>query len=189
MKKKKISRSETFYIKIIGVLTENGFTVKKINSFVSGLKKHSEERLIDFELIYRGLKKVILKKGNKQKNIQTFFDKLKKSLTKREKNTYYKEPEKDDTEFGPQEPSILSKSIYRKELFELQVDLLKLQEWLMKTNKTAIIVFEGRDSAGKGSSIKKFIEHLNPKGFKVVALGIPTTKERKNWWKRYESQI
>ena len=53
---------------------------------------------------------------------------------------------------------------------------------IIKNNKKVAIVFEGRDSAGKGSTIKRFIEYLNPRGFKVVALGLPTDEEKKNWF-------
>jgi len=55
--------------------------------------------------------------------------------------------------------------------------------------KTVIIVFEGRDSAGKGSTIKKFVEYMNPRFYNIIALGIPSPEERKNWWDRYRSQI
>jgi polyphosphate kinase 2 len=71
----------------------------------------------------------------------------------------------------------------------MQVELLKLQEWLKKTDKTVIIVFEGRDSAGKGSTIKKFVENLNPRYYNVIALGVPTPEDRKDWWGRYRNQI
>ena len=70
-----------------------------------------------------------------------------------------------------------------------QIELLKLQEWLRKTGKTVIIVFEGRDSAGKGSTIKKFTEHLNPRYYNVIALGVPTPEDRKDWWNRYKREI
>ena len=66
---------------------------------------------------------------------------------------------------------------------------MKLQEHVKKTGKSVVIVFEGRDSAGKGSTIKKFIEYLQPQYYKVVALGIPTPEEKKNWFDRYEREI
>ncbi len=84
---------------------------------------------------------------------------------------------------------MIPKKVFRKELYELQIELLKLQEWLKKTNKTVIIVFEGRDSAGKGSTIKKFIENLNPRYYNVIALGVPTPEDKKDWWGRYRKQI
>jgi len=90
---------------------------------------------------------------------------------------------------GDDEKSILHRDVYEKEKFDIQVELLKMQEWVMETGSRMAIIFEGRDSAGKGSSIKRFTEHLNPKGFRVVALGIPTEDEKKNWFARYEKYL
>lgn len=87
------------------------------------------------------------------------------------------------------EGSLISRKQYEKEKYVLQIELLKLQEWVMKTGSKVAIVFEGRDSAGKGSTIKRFTEYLNPKGFKVVALGMPTEEEKNNWFDRYEKQL
>jgi polyphosphate kinase len=182
-------RSEKYYNKINILLESQKIKNVEIISILKELEKYDDKRIIDFELIYRGLKKIFLKKGSKSKNILNFFKNIKNSIPKREHETYNVEPENDDFEFDIHEPSILSKKIYKKELFGLQVDLLKLQEWLMNNNKTVIIVFEGRDSAGKGSTIKKFTQNLNPKGYKVINLGIPTPEERVNWWERYRSQI
>jgi hypothetical protein len=148
-----------------------------------------DDKIIDYDLMERGLKKILLLKGNKKKNADAYFKKIVDSLQNRERGTYNVEPESDDYSFEPEEPSILPKKVFRKELYGLQVELLKLEEWLMKTNKTVIIVFEGRDSAGKGSTIKKFVENMNPKGYKIIAMGVPTPEERENWWQRYESQI
>ena len=111
--------------------------------------------IIDFELLERGLRKTLTKKGNKKENCEFYFDSIWKSLNKRKFQDGDDESEVD-------EPSILPKKVFKRELFSLQVELLKLQEWLGKTNKTVIIVFEGRDSAGKGSTIKKFTENLIP---------------------------
>jgi polyphosphate kinase 2 len=74
---------------------------------------------------------------------------------------------------------------YQKEKPVLQVELLKLQEWVVSRNKRLLIVFEGRDAAGKGSTIRRFIENLNPKNLRVVELGIPTKSESRNWFRRY----
>jgi polyphosphate kinase 2 len=184
-----VTRGEKFIKKIKDLLIQRGLTNKQIINHLNNIVGLKDARIIDFELMYRGLKKVLLKKGNKRKNVLTYLENISKSLKKREKNTYNLEPEVDDFEIEPKEPSILSKKIYKKELFGLQVDLLKLQEWLFKTNKTVIVVFEGRDSAGKGSTIKKFTENLNPRGYKIIALGVPTPEEKKDWWGRYKSQI
>ena len=83
----------------------------------------------------------------------------------------------------------LSDKQYSKEKFRLQVELLKLQEWVVKNNKRVAIVFEGRDAAGKGSTIKRFIEHLMPKHLKVFELGSPTKKENKSWFKTHEKAL
>jgi polyphosphate kinase 2 len=74
---------------------------------------------------------------------------------------------------------------YQKEKPVLQVELLKMQEWVVAQNKRLLIVLEGRDAAGKGSTIKRFIENLNPKNLRVVELGIPTKAESRNWFRRY----
>ena len=84
---------------------------------------------------------------------------------------------------------------YRKEKQLLQVELLKLQEWVIKENKRVVIVVEGRDTAGKGSTIKRFVEKLierkssDDPTYRVVSLGIPTPEESQNWFKRYEKHL
>jgi polyphosphate kinase 2 len=64
----------------------------------------------------------------------------------------------------------------------LQIELLKLQSWIKETGQRAVVLFEGRDAAGKGGTIKRFTEHLNPRGARVVALEKPTERERKQWY-------
>ncbi len=78
---------------------------------------------------------------------------------------------------------------YLEEKRRLQVELLKLQHWVINNDKRVALVFEGRDAAGKGSSIKRFTEYLMPKHFHIVELGIPTRKESKNWFRRYEQHL
>jgi len=78
---------------------------------------------------------------------------------------------------------------YQKEKKRLQVELLKLQHWVINNKKRVALVFEGRDAAGKGGSIKRFTEYMMPKHFNVVELGIPTPKESKNWFRRYEKHF
>ena len=65
---------------------------------------------------------------------------------------------------------------------ELQVELLKLQNWVKETGERIIVLFEGRDAAGKGGTIKRFMEHLNPRGARVVALEKPNERERTQWY-------
>jgi polyphosphate kinase len=72
----------------------------------------------------------------------------------------------------------------------LQVELLKLQYWARESGQRIVVVFEGRDAAGKGSTIKRFMEHLNPRGARVVALDIPTERERHQWYfQRYVAHL
>ncbi len=71
---------------------------------------------------------------------------------------------------------------YEQQKHELQIELLKVQSWAKETNQRIVIIFEGRDAAGKGGTIKRFMEHLNPRGARVVALEKPNTLERNQWY-------
>ncbi len=86
--------------------------------------------------------------------------------------------------------NLLRRSVYEKQKFRLQVELLKLQAWVKETGQRVVIIFEGRDAAGKGGSIKRFMEHLNPRGARVVALEKPTPTERGQWYfQRYVQHL
>jgi len=85
---------------------------------------------------------------------------------------------------------LLRRSVYEKEKFKLQVELLKLQAWVKETGQRLVIIFEGRDAAGKGGTIKRFMEHLNPRGARVVALEKPTNVEQGQWYfQRYVKHL
>ena len=87
-------------------------------------------------------------------------------------------------------PERLSREQYDHEKRQLQVELLKLQYWVQDTGHRIVLVFEGRDAAGKGSTIKRFMEHLNPRNARVVALDIPTERERGQWYfQRYVAHL
>ena len=174
--------------KTVDVLNYLKLYNKTIENMLMDISYHAKSQIIDFGLLERGIKKVLLKKGDKRKNVEDYLSKIVTSLKYREESGEV-DTESDDFSFEVEEPSIIPKKVYRKELFELQVELLKMQEWLKETGKTVIIVFEGRDSAGKGSTIKKFTENLNPRYYNIVALGIPTPDDRKNWWDRYRKEI
>ena len=73
-------------------------------------------------------------------------------------------------------------SVYEKQKAELQVELLKCQDWIKATGQKVVLIFEGRDAAGKGGAIKRFMEHLNPRGARVVALNKPTEREQTQWY-------
>jgi polyphosphate kinase len=78
--------------------------------------------------------------------------------------------------------NLLSRRAYEKQKYRLQVELLKLQAWVKETGQRVVILFEGRDAAGKGGTIKRFMEHLNPRGARVVALEKPSDVERGQWY-------
>jgi polyphosphate kinase 2 len=78
--------------------------------------------------------------------------------------------------------NLLSRRSYEKQKYRLQVELLKLQAWVKETGQRVVILFEGRDAAGKGGTIKRLMEHLNPRGARVVALEKPSEVERGQWY-------
>ena len=86
--------------------------------------------------------------------------------------------------------NLLSRKKYEQQKYHLQVELLKLQAWVKETGQRVVILFEGRDAAGKGGTIKRFMEHLNPRGARVVALEKPTEVEKGQWYfQRYISEL
>ncbi|MCL2716152.1 MAG: polyphosphate kinase 2 [Alphaproteobacteria bacterium] len=78
--------------------------------------------------------------------------------------------------------SRLTNSVYLDHMLQLQVELLKAQSWIKEAGERIVVLFEGRDAAGKGGTIKRFMEHLNPRGARVVALEKPTERERTQWY-------
>jgi polyphosphate kinase len=86
--------------------------------------------------------------------------------------------------------NLMARRSYEKQKYRLQVELLKLQAWVKETGQRVVILFEGRDAAGKGGAIKRFMEHLNPRGARVVALEKPSDVEKGQWYfQRYISQL
>ena len=167
---------------------------------------------IEIKVIIRELSNEFSEEVIRELNIETFLLKLNQLLELKKRNTKKKVREEfgayfnsieeridkiksePNPGFGEVDPfegegSIIGRKKYESEKYQLQIELLKLQEWVVKNNKKVAIVFEGRDAAGKGSTIKRFIEYLNPRGFKVVALGIPTEEEKNNWFGRYEKHL
>jgi polyphosphate kinase len=98
----------------------------------------------------------------------------------------HKEKKKDKSEIKPE----LDKKFYEKELEHLQLELVKMLEWIKIQKLKVVVLFEGRDAAGKGGTIKRITEYLNPRFCKVVALGIPTEREKSQWYfQRYVSNL
>jgi polyphosphate kinase 2 len=96
---------------------------------------------------------------------------------------YQPSPILDDFAAEPEgRPSKLKRKFYEKELARLQVELVKMQYWVKHTGYRMILLFEGRDAAGKGGTIKRVTEPLNPRGCRVVALGTPSDQEKSQWY-------
>lgn len=86
--------------------------------------------------------------------------------------------------------NLMSRKSYEKQKYHLQIELLKLQAWVKETGQKVVILFEGRDAAGKGGTIKRFMENLNPRGARVIALEKPTETERGQWYfQRYVQNL
>ena len=83
----------------------------------------------------------------------------------------------------------LTNEHYQEEKRLLQIELLKLQEWVINHNKSVAILFEGRDAAGKGATIRRFIERLMPKRVRVEELGVPSDNQSKNWLNTYKKLL
>ncbi len=101
---------------------------------------------------------------------------------------------KDLIDFAKEDEFKIKKSLknlkYEIELEKLQTELVNLQQWISKNKMRVVVIFEGRDAAGKGGSIKRFKEHLNPRSSRVVALSRPTPVEKGQWYfRRYIKQL
>ena len=84
----------------------------------------------------------------------------------------------------------MPRAAYERQKAELQVELLKAQRWIQEQGQKIVLLFEGRDAAGKGGTIKRFMEHMNPRGARVVALAVPTQEERGQWFfQRYINNL
>ncbi len=112
-----------------------------------------------------------------------FEGKLPKKLSENELKTILKEKNLPNA-------TILDAVNYHKELDLLQTEMVYLQNWIVEQKKRVVILFEGRDTAGKGGSIKRFYQHLNPRHAKIVALTKPTNKEKGQWYfRRYIKEL
>ncbi|MGN6171059.1 MAG: polyphosphate kinase 2 [Solirubrobacteraceae bacterium] len=91
---------------------------------------------------------------------------------------------------GDVEPRRLDKRGYEKELRRLQVEFVRLQDWVLNKGLKVVVIFEGRDTAGKGGTIKRITEKTNPRVVRTVALGVPTERERTQWYfQRYVAHL
>jgi polyphosphate kinase 2 len=165
------------------------------DDFESEIAKLNDEDITDEFL--RNLDRKLFKTGDNTELIKNYINKYVDSLKIRaELGLTDDEGEDDDFDedllmYGGVEPqkSKIKKKRFIQELRPLQIELLKLQEMVKNSGKPFVVVFEGRDSAGKGTVIRMLTQYLDPKYFKVVALGIPTPEERKDWFQRYEREM
>jgi len=90
----------------------------------------------------------------------------------------------------PYAPKKQRNKFYQRELRRLHIELVKLQEWIRKDGRKLVVLFEGRDAAGKGGAIKRIIAPLNPRACRVVALGTPTERQKSQWYfQRYVAEL
>src|SRR4051794_21832403 len=82
----------------------------------------------------------------------------------------------------PSKPTRLNKVVYEAEIERLQAELVKLQEWVKTDGQRLVVIFEGRDAAGKGSTIKRLTERLNPRVAQIVALPVPSERQKSQWY-------
>src|SRR5574340_406379 len=102
------------------------------------------------------------------------------------KKAYHAEAE----QAGDPGPRKIDRETYERELLKLQIELVKLQEWVKREGLRVVVIFEGRDAAGKGGAIKRVTEALNPRVCRVVALPAPTERETSQWYfQRYAAQL
>ncbi len=117
------------------------------------------------------------KKGEKKRKPLNESKKVKSEKSRSEKSKSKKQKK-------------LDKKVYKQALRQLQIELVKLQYWVKEKNLKVVVLFEGRDAAGKGGAIKRISECLNPRICRVVALGTPTEKEKSQWYfQRYVAQL
>lgn len=96
----------------------------------------------------------------------------------------------DEQKNQSEKPKKLSEEFYERELAKLQIELVKLQEWIKYKGLKVVVIFEGRDAAGKGGTIKRITQSLNPRICRVVALGTPTEREKTQWYfQRYVAHL
>ncbi|MEP5155296.1 MAG: polyphosphate kinase 2, partial [Planktotalea sp.] len=119
--------------------------------------------------------------------ISTFFD----EKAPQKIRDAIKRADKDDILGGSYPHSErMKRKAYEKEMEALQIELVRFQNWVNETGQRVAIVFEGRDAAGKGGTIKRFRENLNPRSAKVVALSKPTEREASQWYfQRYINHL
>ena len=130
--------------------------------------------------------------GKKKPKSVDLVEELPKQIVMESPRVQKADQEKADQEKAESEalPKKLPKQIYEKELNRLHIELVKLQEWVKHKKLKVVVVFEGRDAAGKGGTIKRITECLNPRVCRVIALGTPSDHEKTQWYfQRYVAYL
>ena len=159
----------------IKITDSDALTQRKITAYTKALKKAFDQEPIDEQIrILKILVKNAKAKIRASSESSNYEDELVKDWEKAEFPYKHR----------------MGNKRYEKEKLPLQVELLKLQKWVKETGKKIIIIFEGRDAAGKGGTIRTFMEHLNPRGARIVALAKPTEAEKGQWFfQRYVAHL
>jgi polyphosphate kinase 2 len=181
------------------IKTNKKMEYKKLKEKIKELKETIGEDIVkdlNLDTFIKGIYNVSLLDKNRRDKLEKYFNDYINILDERinfSLDTRKNEEEDDEISDLFKNIEILKKlehpkvpkSIYNNEKNLLQIELLKMQEWIIKNNKKVAIICEGRDAAGKGSTIKILTEHLNPKYYNIATFGIPSEEEKKNWFKRY----
>lgn len=167
----------------------------KINEFLEEIKSLNPNitRELNIYFFFRTIQTIIeLKKEDTVIKVKYKFDKYINSLKKRISRALAcnktEDKQSDDVE---EDVSVLDRREFTSELRKLQIEMNKLMEWVVKENEKVVILFDGRDGSGKGSTINTITEYMNPKHFKIVTNGIPTPEQmdKENWFDMYKSQL
>jgi len=188
--------------------------IKKIDdNFIKELATEIDKETIEalnIDVFFRGINNMLLKK--KDKKIDKYFDDYIDTIPKRVETLYnseqdiditdvdtediYYDPYLGDKEFAEWKKAVskaprfrVKRKRFEIEKISLQVELLKLRDWLQENNKKVIVLCEGRDAAGKGSFIRTVTENLQPQSFRINTFGIPTEHEKEHWFERYEKVL
>jgi len=167
----------------------------KIDEFLNEIKilNVNITRELNIYFFFRTIQTIIeLKKEDTIIKIKQKFDKYSNSLKKRISRAVACDKEEvkqsDDVE---EDVSVLDRREFTSELRKLQIEMNKLMEWVVKENEKVLILFDGRDGSGKGSTINSITEYMNPRHFKIVTNGVPTKEQMdgENWFNMYKEQL
>lgn len=179
------------------------YTKEEINELIAEMNDTFGKKIVEYlnlDGFLRGLQVMSLSK-NKNKKIDSYFNEYIMDLPNRIKDIKEWEDQSDEERFSDDEEfeelmklkSTMKPKLSKKEFINekrpLQVELNRMSEWLKETGNKLILIFEGRDAAGKGSAIKNITEFLPVKQYKIATFDIPTEEEKHNWFKRYEAVL